>query len=250
MPNHADRFQSIKNAFWSGLRHGAGAPALVLFAGMMGFGAMCRSNGLDIWLTTAITASVFALPGQIVYVEMMSMGAAGLSVAIAVVFTATRFLTMTLTLFPQMAKRSQGKSNLLAVHVLSMSSWAICMREFPQIKPEHRYAYFVGIGLACWGISIPGTAIGYLAAGMVPKAITYGFLFINPLFFLLTFADVKVSINRLAILLGGVSGTLLYLVMPSQSLLIAGLVCGTFAYVLDYYWRRRSKFSSKSKGVS
>ena len=250
MSNNPQRYISLKNAFWSGLRHGAGAPAWVLFAGMMGFGAMCRSNGLDIWLTTAITASVFALPGQIVYVEMMSMGATGLAVVIAVVFTATRFLTMTLTLFPQMAKRSQGKSNLLAVHVLSMSSWAICMKEFPLIKPEHRYAYFIGIGLACWSIAIPGTTIGYLAAGNVPKAVTYGFLFINPLFFLLTFADVKVAMNRLAILLGGIVGTVLYLYFPSQSLLIAGLACGTFAYVFDFYWRRRSKLPTTTKGVS
>ena len=101
-----------------------------------------------------------------------------------------------------------------------------------------------------FGTKIPGTAIGYLAAGLVPKAITYGFLFINPLFFLLTFADVKVNMNRLAIFLGGTAGTLLYLVLPSQSLLIAGLACGTFAYVFDYYWRRRTTYSSKSKGVS
>lgn len=250
MSNHPNRFTSVKNAFWSGLRDGAGAPAWVLFAGMMGFGAMCRSNGLDIWLTTAITASVFALPGQVVYVEMMSMGATGLAVVIAVVFTATRFLTMVLTLFPQMAKRSHGKSNLMAVHVLSMSSWALCMKEFPSIKPEHRYAYFIGIGLACWSISIPGTAIGYLAAGQVPKAVTFGFLFINPLFFLLTFADVKVAMNRLAILLGGVGGTVLYLFLPSQSLLIAGLACGTFAYLFDYYWRRRSLLPTKTGGNS
>lgn len=248
MTNQHRHFSDTKHAFLGGLKYGAGAPAWVLFAGMIGFGAMCRNNGLDIWITTAITVSLFALPGQVVFVEMMSMGAAGLSVALAVALTATRFLTMVVTLFPQMHSKSRDKTNFLAVHLLSMSSWAICMKEFPAIKAEHRYAYFIGIGLACWGIAIPGTAIGYLMAGSVPKPITYGFLFINPLFFLLTFADVVLPMNRLAIILGGVAGCFLYLQWPEQSLLIAGATCGTFAYLLDYYWRRKRRLEITSGG--
>ena len=105
MTNQHRHFSDTKHAFLGGLKYGAGAPAWVLFAGMIGFGAMCRNNGLDIWITTAITVSLFALPGQVVFVEMMSMGAAGLSVALAVALTATRFLTMVVTLFPQMQSR-------------------------------------------------------------------------------------------------------------------------------------------------
>lgn len=230
-----------QSAFWSGYRHGAGAPAWVLFAGMIGFGAMGRSTGMDIWLTTAVTFSVFALPGQVVFVEMISMGATGIAAALAVAFTATRFLTMTLTIFPQMHPRHRNKSNLIAVHVLAMSSWAACMKEFPRIEQQYRYPFYIGLGLACWSIAVPGTAIGYLVAGFVPKAVTYGLLFINPLFFLLTFVDVVVPMNRLAILMGGIAGTFLYLYFPSQSLLIAGLACGTLAYLADFYWRRKNR---------
>lgn len=239
-----------RSAFWSGYRHGAGAPAWVLFAGMIGFGAMGRSNGMDIWLTTAVTFSIFALPGQVVFVEMMSMGATSIAAALAVAFTATRFLTMTLTIFPQMHPHHRNKSNLLAVHVLAMSSWASCMKEFPRIKQEYRYAFYIGLGLACWSIAVPGTAIGYLIAGFVPKAVTYGLLFINPLFFLLTFVDVVIPMNRLAILMGGIAGTFLYLYFPSQSLLIAGLGCGTLAYLGDLYWRRRNRVKVKNEDES
>jgi predicted branched-subunit amino acid permease len=238
---HHSLIKDRKSAFWSGYRHGAGAPAWVLFAGMIGFGAMGRSTGMDIWLTTAVTFSMFALPGQVVFVEMMSMGATSIAAALAVAFTATRFLTMTLTIFPQMDPKHRNKSNLIAVHVLAMSSWASCMKQFPHIEREYRYAYYIGLGLACWSIAIPGTAIGYLVAGFVPKAVTYGLLFINPLFFLLTFVDVVVPMNRLAILMGGIAGTFLYLYFPSQSLLIAGLGCGSLAYLADFYWRRRNR---------
>lgn len=235
------RIHDQKSAFWSGFREGAGAPAWVLFAGMIGFGALGRSNGMDVWFTTAITFSIFALPGQVVLVEMLSMGATSFAAALAVAFTATRFLTMTLTIFPQLHSKHRNKSNLMAVHVLAMSSWASCMRNFPGVPREYRYAYFIGLGMSCWLIAIPGTVIGFLVAGFVPKAIAYGLLFINPLFFLLTFVDVVVPMNRLAILMGGVTGTILYLYFPSESLLISGLGCGTLAYLWDVYWRRKNR---------
>ncbi len=230
---------SNKSAFLLGVRQGFGAPAWVLVAGMIGFGAMCRSTGVDIWIATAITTTFFALPGQIVFVESMSMGAIAIATAITVMFTATRFLTMTLTIFPQMDRRSLGKSNFLAVHVLSMSSWAACMKEFVHIPPEYRYAYFIGMGLSCWGVSIPSTIFGYLIAGSVPLPVTYGLLFINPLFFLLTFVDVVLPVNRIAIIFGGLAGIPLYIYFPEQSLLMAGLGCGSLVYFVDLYLRKR-----------
>ena len=72
---------------------------------MIGFGAMGHGIGLSILQTSAISFLMYALPGQIVFIEMMSMGAASSVVAIAVALTSTRFLTMVLTLFPQIPKQ-------------------------------------------------------------------------------------------------------------------------------------------------
>ena len=47
-----------------GAKDAFGAPAAVLFAGMVGFGAMGQANGLGIWATSAISFFMFALPGQ------------------------------------------------------------------------------------------------------------------------------------------------------------------------------------------
>ena len=60
----AERFKNRSDAFWSGMRDAAGAPAMVLFAGMVGFGAMGRTNGVDGWFTTLSSLLMFALPGQ------------------------------------------------------------------------------------------------------------------------------------------------------------------------------------------
>uniref|UniRef100_B1XVL2 AzlC family protein n=1 Tax=Polynucleobacter necessarius subsp. necessarius (strain STIR1) TaxID=452638 RepID=B1XVL2_POLNS len=82
-------------------------------------------------------------------------------------------------------------------------------------------------------ISIPGTILGYLLAGMVPAYITLGLVFINPLFFLLTFTEVKPWINRIALLLGCIFGPIFFLIDRDTSLLTSGLVAGTMAYFID-----------------
>ena len=70
----AERFKSRSDAFWSGIRDASGAPAVVLFAGMIGYGAMGRTNGVDGWFTALSSLLMFALPGQVVLMEMLITG--------------------------------------------------------------------------------------------------------------------------------------------------------------------------------
>ncbi|HBK43372.1 MULTISPECIES: AzlC family ABC transporter permease [unclassified Polynucleobacter] len=227
------RFKDSSHAFWSGIRDAAGAPAMVLFAGMVGFGAMGKTNGMDVWFTSATSFLMFALPGQVVLLEMAITGSSVLAIALAVTLTSTRFITMTVTLFPQFHEKDRNHGLYASVHLLAMTAWAISMREFQTIEAKHRLSYFIGLGLLCWLISVPGTILGYYLAGMVPPAITLGLVFINPLFFLLTFTEVKVWINRIAIGLGFVLGPFFFILDRDTSLLTTGLVAGTAAYLFD-----------------
>jgi predicted branched-subunit amino acid permease len=222
-----------------GAKDAFGVPAAILFAGMLGFGAMGQANGLDIWLTSATSFFMFALPGQVVLVEMLVLSASGVTIAIAVTLTATRFFTMCLTLFPQFPEKQRSSFYYLVVHLVAMTAWAVSMRDFPKMKPEERLSYFTGFAFVCWAVSTPATVLGYLVAGQVPSYINLGLVFINPLFFLLTFTEVKPRANRMAILLGGPIGLLSYLWFPDYSLLIAGLFGGTIAYVVDTHFRNR-----------
>jgi hypothetical protein len=70
-----NRFASRKDAFRSGLKDASGAPAMVLFAGMVGFGAMGKTSGFDLSFTALSSLLMFALPGQVVLMEMMVDGA-------------------------------------------------------------------------------------------------------------------------------------------------------------------------------
>ena len=222
-----------------GAKDAFGVPAAILFAGMLGFGAMGQANGLDIWLTSATSFFMFALPGQVVLVEMLVLSASGVTIAVAVTLTATRFFTMCLTLFPQFPEKQRSSFYYLVVHLVAMTAWAVSMRDFPKIKPEERLSYFTGFAFVCWAVSTPATVLGYLVAGQVPSYINLGLVFINPLFFLLTFTEVKPRANRMAILLGGPIGLLSYLWFPDYSLLIAGLFGGTVAYMVDKHFRNR-----------
>jgi predicted branched-subunit amino acid permease len=229
----AQRYKNRSEAFWAGIRDAAGAPAMVLFAGMVGFGAVGKTNGMDAWFTTATSFFMFALPGQVVLLEMAITGSSVVAIALAVTLTSTRFITMTVTLFPQFHEKDRNHGLYASVHLLAMTAWAISMREFQTIEAKHRLSYFIGLGLLCWVISVPATILGYLLAGLVPPYITLGLVFINPLFFLLTFTEVKPWVNRIAIGLGFILGPFFFLLDRDTSLLTTGLVGGTIAYVFD-----------------
>lgn len=222
-----------RNALLAGSRDAFGVPAAVLVAGMIGFGALGHASGLSLGVTTATTFFLYALPGQVVFVEMLALGASGFAVAIAAALTAARFLPMTLTLIPQIPKEDRRPSLYGAAHFISMTSWAVMMREFAHIPPRDRMAYFTGFGATCWAVSVPGTMLGYLLAGHVPTPITIGLVMLNPLFFLLSFVEVRARASRLALLIGGLSGPIVYSWSPGWSILICGIVGGTAAFFLN-----------------
>jgi predicted branched-subunit amino acid permease len=224
---------STRDALWAGCRDAVGVPAAVLVAGMIGFGALGHASGLSIGLTTATSFFIYALPGQVVFVEMVALGASGFAIALAAALTAARFLPMTLTLVPQIPKEDRRRSLYASAHFISMTSWAVMMRDFAQIQGSHRMAYFTGFGMTCWAVSTPATVLGYLLAGHVPTPVTVGLVMLNPLFFLLSFTEVRARASRLALLIGGLSGPIVYGWAPGWSILICGLIGGTAAFFLD-----------------
>ena len=104
------------------------------------------------------------------------------------------------------------------------------------------YAFI--LGFCFYRLKLP-TILGYLLAGFVPNWIALGLVFINPLFFLLTFTEVKTAINRMAIILGGILGPCFYLLDRDSSLLVTGVVAGTVAYFIDHQFLRH-RFKDQS----
>lgn len=246
MPAHDPKpgptpFTSPRVAFREGVRVALGAPAVVLFAGMVGFGALSQSVGMSFWSSVASSALIYALPGQIVMAEMLAVGASGLLVSLAAALTAARFLPMMLTVIPQIPAEHRTARLFLMAHLVAMTSWAIAVRSFPRLAPQDRQPYFFGFGLVCWAVCTPGTALGYLMAGHVPGPLTLALVFLNPLFFLLSFTEVRPTGFRLAIIAGAILGPLSYLVSPSYSLIASGLIGGSLAYAVQRLQRRTAR---------
>ncbi len=233
-------FQSKSQAFRRGFQEAMGAPVWVLFASMVGFGAIGKTHDVSLVWMGLTTLLVFALPGQIIMMEMMLAGVSWVTTGLVVALSSSRFITMAVTLFPQLDRKDHTPRLYATVHIMAMTAWAVCMNRFRDMAPEHRLPFFVGFGLPCWLLSVPATLLGHVAAGWVPQAFTLALVMLNPLFFLLSFAGARPLPNRAAVILGLLLGPWFFLWDADTSLLTTGLVGGTLAYFGAKAWSARA----------
>ena len=208
---------------------------------MLGFGALALESGLDLALAIACTAGIWALPGQIVLIEMHMAGAPGALTVLAVMLTGARFLPMAVSLMPVIRDRRYSRSTVYAAaQLLAMTSWAWTMRRGADLPKEARLAYFIGFAGACWAVGVIATAIGYFMAGSFSPLMRLGFLFLNPVYFVvLLIGDARTSLAICALIGGAIAGPLLHLLNPQWSVLLGGFIGGTAAYAVDRALRRR-----------
>lgn len=216
----------------AGARDALGVPAAVLAAGMVGFGALAFEYEFGLALALVCTAGVWALPGQIVLLEMYSSGAAGYVTVLAVMLTGARFLPMTITLLPVIrGERDARITTLVAAQLVAMTGWAWAMQRCPAMPRATRMPYFLGFAAACWLVSIAATAVGYLAAGSFPAPVRLGFVFLTPVYFLVILVgDVRTLLAACALACGAIAGPLIHMLSPEWSVPLAGVVGGTVAY--------------------
>jgi len=91
----------------------------VLVAGYLGFGALAAAHDIPLAVAVASTAVLWALPAQIVFVEMQSLGAPLAALVLAVMLSSARFLPMTVMLMPEMRdERHRAWKYYLAAQLL------------------------------------------------------------------------------------------------------------------------------------
>ncbi len=221
-------------AFARGLSVVASIPAALLCAAGVGFGALARDGGLSIWHTVFITASMFALPNQVVLVDQLARNETVLAAAFAVALAALRMLPMTVTVTPFLqAGRRRPLLEVVAVHFVAVSAWVEAHRRLPAFPAEARLMGYLGLGIGFWSAMLSGTAAGYALAGSVPVAVAATLLFLTPIYFVLSLlATSRSRMDLIAIGMGCVLAPALYLAVPGFDLLATGLIGGTLAFVL------------------
>jgi predicted branched-subunit amino acid permease len=215
-------------------------PAFILLFTMMGFGSLARGAGFDAEMAILASLLIWGLPGQLAMVELTSTGQGFIAIVFACSLANARFLPMVVSFVPAMAwGRASLPRMLLDAQLLSINSWAVCMREFPNIEPEFRHRYYISFASSILFAAVVGTLIGYHGAVLLPAVIVLGLIFVSPLFFALVLSAVPGRPERLSMLLGCATIPVAHYLFPSVDLLITGVIGGSLGFTAGKYWQRR-----------
>lgn len=248
-PSAGDAQQTLRpygsrhKARLGGARDAFGMPAFVLGASYLGFGSLVRESGFSLSMGLFSTLTGWALPGQVLLMEMLSLGSAVFAICVAVALTNMRLLPMTVTMMPMMRAPNRPRWHYyLSATMVAVTAWVFTMRRAPSLPPDERMSYFTGFALTVWAASFTGTIIGYLLSASVPAVVSLGLVFLNPIYFMLMFAgDLGNRAKVLAMVIGALAGPSLFYLDGDWSLLMAGLGGGTLAYGIDKALKRRGR---------
>ena len=215
-------------------------PAFILLFTMMGFGSLARGAGFSAEMAALASVFIWGLPGQLAMVELTATGQGFLAIVFACSLANARFLPMVVSFVPAMSRsRASLPGMLLDAQLLSINSWAVCLREFPGIEPAHRHRYYVSFASSILLAAVAGTLLGYHGAVLLPAAVVLGLIFVSPLFFALVLSAVPGRAERFSMLLGCATIPLTHYLLPSVDLLITGFVGGSLGFALGKLWKPR-----------
>ncbi len=211
---------------------GVGSPAIALGASFVAIGALLKNLGFSIQESIFSTFLTYALPGSLVMVESMFIGASLVNIFIAVWLVNARLYPMTVSLMPLLMHQSQPRwKYYLSCHFIAVSSWLIMKDNYENIKKENRIDFWIGIGTATWSVAIISTIIGYSASEYLNKDILIGLTIVNPIYFTCMMIGAMKTIKiSLSIILGAILGPVFYFVSPEWCILFGGIIAGTIAY--------------------
>lgn len=219
-------------ALASGARIAVSVPGLVMAASFLGFGALVR--GLETGLLSGLMATFFiwALPGQVVLLNMYADGAALLAVAAAVTLTAVRLLPMVVLVVSTVRIAGAPRWPLyLLSHFIAVTIWRIAEDGIDDVTHAQRLPWLLGVGLTLMAGMLAMTVAGYYLAQSLTPLLAGCLIFLTPSFFFISlFASARIPADYLAIAAGAVIGPAVYRFSPDFDLLVGGLVGGTLAY--------------------
>jgi predicted branched-subunit amino acid permease len=127
----------------------------------LAMGVACRQVGMDAWLATFFSASVYSGTAQSVSVQLIGAGAPALVVLVAALAVNARYLAMGAQLavmFPDVPRRRM----LPALFLLGDGNWLIATAEAERGRRDA--GLLLGAGLPMAAGWIAGTAAGHVAA--------------------------------------------------------------------------------------
>jgi predicted branched-subunit amino acid permease len=197
-------------------------------------GALAHDFGFSSWWLALSTVLVWAAPAQVILMSALGAGSALIEAALAVSLSAIRLFPMVVALLPLL--RGEGtrlRDLLLPAHFTSVSMWVESIRLLPGVPRERRIAFCNGLSVGYMSTAASFGFVGYYLAAELPPLLAGALLFLTPMSFLLSTArNAKVMMDKLALVLGLLLGTILTATHVQLDLMWTGIGGGTLAYVV------------------
>jgi len=223
---------------WSALPRGARAAAsvagVVMAASFLGFGALVREFDVGLFAGLLTTIAIWALPGQVVALDMLAAGAGLAAMALGVTLTAVRLMPMVVLVISKVRMDEGARWPLyLLSHFIAVTIWRIAEDGIDRVERPQRLPWLTGLGLTLMSSMVVATIIGYHLAQLLPPLMAALLVFLTPSFFFISlFANARFAMDFTAIALGAVIGPVTHMWYPQLDLLLAGLGGGTVAFVV------------------
>ena len=228
-------FKSSAAVFFGGVKSALTSVFFLVLAGTyVGMGALAHDFGFSSWWLALSTVLVWAAPAQVILISALGAGSALIEAALAVSLSAIRLFPMVVALLPLL--RGEGtrlRDLLLPAHFTSVSMWVESIRLLPGVPRERRIAFCNGLSVGYMSTAASFGFVGYYLAAELPPLLAGALLFLTPMSFLLSTArNAKVMMDKLALVLGLLLGTILTATHVQLDLMWTGIGGGTLAYVV------------------
>jgi predicted branched-subunit amino acid permease len=228
-------FASSAAAFFGGVKSALTSVFFLVLAGTyVGMGALAHDFGFSSWWLALSTVLVWAAPAQVILISALGAGSALFEAALAVSLSAIRLFPMVVALLPLL--RGEGtrlRDLLLPAHFTSVSMWVESIRLLPGLPRECRIAFCNGLSVGYMSTAASFGFVGYYLAAELPPLLAGALLFLTPMSFLLSTArNAKAMMDKLALVLGLLLGTILTATHVQLDLVWTGIGGGTLAYVV------------------
>jgi predicted branched-subunit amino acid permease len=224
---------------WSGLPQGAAAAVslagAVMAASFIGFGAFLRSVDFHLLTGLATIPVIWALPGQVVFVDSIHKGLGLAATSLAVSITAVRLMPLTVLVLAQTRVKGAARwPELIGAHFVAITLWLLSTQKIEAVPHQRRLPWLIGLGATLCGSMVGFSTLGYFLADKLPLPLAASLVFFTPAFFLVSLlSGIRWQFEYVALLLGAVLGPLTYRIAPEFDLFVAGIAGGTVAYMLQ-----------------
>lgn len=227
------RRQTIMAAFRACFR----LPGWVLAGSMVGFGGLAHDVGWTVWDVVLATVFIWALPAQIILINMQAAGAGILTLLMAVSLSSVRLMPMVCSILPQLRGAKTRLLTLVAAsHFVAQTVWILSLLNLPDVPRSARLLFYFVLSFVSVLFSLAACLAGFGLSGFLPKPLAVGLLILTPASFLFS-TEKTAGLFRPAFWLG------LFLLWPvheglarwqaeSFDLIATGLLAGGIAFLV------------------